>query len=280
MSVVLKGEAVNRQWDERGFVVVPRLLDAARVAALRALCDRVWQQWLVSAPDQPRAANATNMAFLTEPCYFVEHRSQLTSLLSFIAADQILDLLTQLGIDEPLFHNTQFFFEPRDETRAGDWHRDQQFGAPDEATEQRRMQQHTGIHLHVALVPDDHLEIVPGTHARWDTPEELSIRKGLHGQRPDSPHMPGAVRISLDAGDAVFFSAWSIHRGRYVAGQTRRTFDAIYGAPSEFPAWYTPPPTCFLEPHALDDLAPRARAFFQRFIDTYRERWLAGQYDH
>jgi len=275
----MDGRSLKSLWDERGYVVVSRLFAAARVVELRAICDRVFIEWLVAQPAPSHAANQTNMAYLTEPQYFAQHPSQLTTLLRFIADDHVLDTLAALGVDAPLFHNTQLFFEPRDDTRAGDWHRDQQFGAPDAETEQLRMHQHVGIHAHIALVPDDHLEIVPGTHARWDTAEELAIRKGLNGCRPDADEMPGACRVTLDAGDAVFFSAWSIHRGRYVAGRPRRTFDAIYGAPSRFPTWYTPPPTCFLEPGVLNELKPRARAFFARFVDTYRERWLSGQYD-
>jgi hypothetical protein len=88
--------------------------------------------------------------------------------------------------------------------------------------------------------------------------------------------MPGARRISLDAGDAVFFSPWGIHRGRYISGITRRTFDIIYSTP---PDWFTPPPTCFLRPDALDGLAPHARDFFARFVDTYRERWQRGEHE-
>ncbi|MGH9944420.1 MAG: phytanoyl-CoA dioxygenase family protein [Pyrinomonadaceae bacterium] len=270
---------MKAHWDEQGFVLLPRMFDAGRVAKLRAICDRVFAAWLDESPDPRAAANNTNMAFLTQPRYFKNHSDQLTALLGFVADEGVLDRLASLGLDKPLFHNTQYFFEPRDSSRAGDWHRDQQFGAPDLETEQARMRQHVGVHMHVAIVADDHLEIVPGTHRRWDTEEELSIRKGWNGRRPDSPEMPNATRIALEPGDAVFFSAWSIHRGRYVTGRTRRTFDAIYGARSRHPAWSTPPPTCFLEPGLLDDLKPRTRQFFERFVGTYREKWLAGEYD-
>lgn len=59
-----------------------------------------------------------------------------------------------------------------------DWHRDSQFGQPDPELECRRILTTTSVHVRVALEDDDRLEIVPGSHRRWDTPEELQIRKG------------------------------------------------------------------------------------------------------
>ena len=41
---------------------------------------------------------------------------------------------------------------------------------------------------------DDRLEIVPGSHARWDTPDELRIRRGADRTTPD---MPNAARVGV-----------------------------------------------------------------------------------
>ncbi|MCI0560747.1 MAG: phytanoyl-CoA dioxygenase family protein [Nitrososphaera sp.] len=269
-------ETIKSQWNENGYVVVPCLLKTARVEELREVCDAILEQWISESPDPEKAANATNMAFLTEPHYFTGHPERLKTLLNAIADEKIFAILDHIFDGEPLFHNTQYFFNPASQTRGGDWHRDQQFGAPDEETEKARMHKTVGIHTHVALLPDANLEYVPGSHNRWDIPEELEIRKGLHGRKKNSPDMPNAKRIYLDAGDAVFFSAWGIHRGSYVADVPRRTFDAIYGTS---PDWYTPPPTCFLQADVLDGLAPQAQAFFRRFVETYKNRWLKGEYE-
>ena len=275
----MKSGELVRGWNERGYVVVPGLFGPALVGRLRRICDRVLAQWVAESPKPSEAANSTNMAYLTEPRYFPARRGELTALLEAVADERVLDTLRLLLGAEPLFHNTQYFFDPADETRDGDWHRDQQFGAPDDETEKSRMREHAGVHLHVAFLPDDNLEYVPGSHARWDTAAELAIRRGASGAKRNSPEMSGAERIALGSGDGVFFSAWGIHRGRYVAGRPRRTFDAIYGTASPHPAWFTPPPTCFLSEGALDGLSEGARAFYERFADHYRRRWLSGEYD-
>jgi hypothetical protein len=273
----MNNHSFNEQWRRDGYLVVRQLFDAAAVAELRAICDDVLCRWLNEAADAERAANSTNMAYLTEPRYFTEKPPCLSALLEAIAHRRILATLDELSDRELLFHNTQYFFNPASRSRAGDWHRDQQFGAPDEATEKSRMRRTIGLHLHLAFLPDDNLEIVPGSHARWDTREEWAIRHGIDGRKKNEAALPGAERILLEAGDGCFFSAWAIHRGSYLADRPRRTFDIIYGTPAD---WHTPPPTCFLAPSVLDNLSPPARHFFERFIAAYKDKWRTGQFDY
>jgi ectoine hydroxylase-related dioxygenase (phytanoyl-CoA dioxygenase family) len=268
-------KTIRRRWNKDGYIVVPQLLDTALVEKLRPICDNILEQWLEQSPDPKEAANYTNMAYLTEARYFKNHPERRATLLEAIAHDKTLSLFKELFNIEPLFHGTQYFFEPASDTRAGNWHRDQQFISPSIEAEKEAMSD-IGVHVHIALVPDNNLEIVPGTHARWDTPEELEIRKGLNGRKPND-NIPGATRVSLEAGDACFFSAWSIHRGHYIAGKVRRTFDVIYGAMPD--SRHTPPPMGFLEPGVLDGLRPQAQAFFSRFIRSYRDKWLRGEYE-
>jgi ectoine hydroxylase-related dioxygenase (phytanoyl-CoA dioxygenase family) len=272
----MRARTIKATWYENGFVVIPQLFDTPRVRELRTICDDVLAQWIEDSPAALDVANSTNVAFLTEPRYFTKHPARLRLLLETITDEKIFAVLAEILEGEPLFHNTQYFFNPATDTRAGDWHRDQQFDAPDEETERARMFTHAGIHVHIAFVPDDNLEFVPGTHARWDAPEERRIRKALEGRGKNSDAMPGARRLALDAGDAAFFSGWGIHRGRYDARTLRRTFDIIYG--SDNPCdWYTPPPTCFLQPGLLEHLDERSRRFFQRFVEAYRDRWARGE---
>jgi len=273
---VMNKEQVKHRWDRNGYFVVPRLFDLSSVKELRKICNRVLGQWLNESRDPRASSDLINMAYLTEPRYFEDHPAQLTTLLEAVADEKILSLLEAVFDAELLFHNTQYFFDPRGQSRAGAWHRDQQFVAEDDATEELIRRTTVGVHVHVAFLPDDNLEIVPGSHTRRDTPEELRIRRGLNGRETSADDMPGAVRISLGAGDACFFSAWSIHRGRYLAEHPRRTFDIIYGTSNQ---WAVPPPTCFLRPDVLRGVSEPARRFFRRFIDAYKPAWEKGEYD-
>jgi ectoine hydroxylase-related dioxygenase (phytanoyl-CoA dioxygenase family) len=132
--------------------------------------------------------------------------------------------------------NTDYYHEQTKSDWDGDWHRDSQFGQPDPAIERTRILTTTAVHVRVALEDDDRLEIVPGSHERWDTPEELHVRKG---SKRAASAMTGATRIALGAGDACIFHAWSIHRGTYRRSPLRRTLDSLYafGRPPIRPAW-------------------------------------------
>ena len=120
------------------------------------------------------------------------------------------------------------------------------------------------------MIPDDNLEIVPGSHTRCDTREELEIRKELNGKNNTS-EMPGSTKIVLNPGDTLFFDGFTIHRGNYFVDKPRRTMAMLYSSPVDY---HTPPPTCFLDPGILDNLSPEVKQFFQDFINTYKSRWL------
>ena len=259
-------DEITKHWNESGLVVIPGFLDPLEIAELRLICDHVLQQAIAEAPDR---ANASNIAYLTEPRYFHSHEAALLRLLEFVADQRIVSLLTRLSGEFPLFHNTQYFYNPASMSWDGDWHRDTQFLAPKPALEQERMKQHTGIHFRVAFVADSQLEYVPASERRWDLAGELEIRKGTEPRRSD---MPGSKKIELRVGDACLFHAWGIHRGTYRADIPRRTLDIIYGWGGTCD-YCPPPPMCFTNRDLLARLSPSARNFFDYFIKTYSGYW-------
>jgi phytanoyl-CoA dioxygenase PhyH len=262
-------EEITKHWNESGLVVIPGFLDPWEIPELRRICDHVLQQAIAEAPDR---ANASNIAYLTERRYFHSREADLLRLLEFIADQRIVALLTHLAGELPLFHNTQYFYNPVTTSWDGDWHRDTQFLAPEVALEQERMNQHTGVHFRVAFVADSQLEYVPGSERRWDLPDELEIRKA---SQPNRSPMPGRRKIALGAGDACLFHAWGIHRGTYRTNVPRRTLDIIYGW-SGACNYCPPPPMCFTDQDLLARLSPSARSFFEYFIKSYRSYWKGG----
>ena len=70
------------------------------------------------------------------------------------------------------------------------------------------------MQIQCALLPSRHFEYVRGSHNRWDTLEELLVRKGGRARENRfSDDMPGAERDLLMPGDALVFCPWVIHRG-------------------------------------------------------------------
>jgi ectoine hydroxylase-related dioxygenase (phytanoyl-CoA dioxygenase family) len=265
MRTEMQLEAITVNWIRSGVVILPDFLQKPEIAELRRICDRVLNEVLANTPDR---ANASNIAYLTERRYFGAAEADLLRLLEFIADQRIVSLLTHLSGEVPLFHNTQYFYNPST-SWDGDWHRDTQFLAPETALEQERMKQHTGVHFRVALLADSQLEYVPGSEQRWDVARELEIRKGSEPSRSD---MPGRRKIELRAGDACLFHAWGIHRGTYRADVPRRTLDIIYGWGGVC-SYCPPPPMCFTDASLLARLSPRAREFFDNFVNAYAKYW-------
>lgn len=254
-----------------GYARFPGFLGPSRIAALRAACDAALVGWMTAEGRGPRAPDVTNMAYLTDLRLWPDSRDGLLEIAEFAASPAVLAPVERAAGSPVLFHNTQYFMEPHNRSWDGDWHRDTQFLSPTDDIEWARIRGAASVHFRVALVDDPWLEIVPGSHARWDSPQEYAVRRatgkgGRHGA------MPGGIALPLKAGDALLFHAWSIHRGRYVATRPRRTLDILYaiGGPTD---WSPATPSCFREPTVMEGLSPGARAFYERFVAAYAPLW-------
>ena len=84
------------------------------------------------------------------------------------------------------------------------------------------------------------MELVPGTHQRWDTTLEREVRFG-HNGRHNYEALPNAQLISLQVGDVLIFSAEMIHRGNYALNPTRKALDLCLGKPHPFMTQYLDP---------------------------------------
>ena len=112
-----------------------------------------------------------------------------------------------------------------------------QFLIPDEAGERHFIEgsaatgvvHRHGAQLQLALVPNDDVELVAGSHVRWDSAEEYLVRCA-DDRAHSKDAMPGAVRVALQAGDALVFNQWGFHRGRYHAEIPRRTLHCNYSS--------------------------------------------------
>src|SRR6478736_2477047 len=208
-----------------GFVVLPRFLDLAERARLRRTCDGVLEcarrSNLETAHSTPRISLLAGVSDAREEhyCPIIEFASgQRVCLILRVVTSETRALLE--------LKELHYYHEQTKRDWDGDWHRDCQFGHSDPERERVRFETMMAVHVRVAFEDDDRLEIVPGSHVRWDTREELGIRRGSDRA---TASMPGATRVQLSAGDGCLFHAWSIHRATYRCAPIRRTLDALYG---------------------------------------------------
>jgi Phytanoyl-CoA dioxygenase (PhyH) len=256
-------------WRTRGYVVLPRFMGWRDRQRLRAACDRAERSWRNGLPPQRRDGPLSNMSYLTDPRWYDDGRVP-AEILQFVAEPSVLDLVQAIAGDQPLFHNTQYFIEQAASDWDGEWHRDSQFLAADAAAEKRDITAATGVHFRIALKDDPWLRIVPGSHRRWDTPQEWAIRRERGRGDP-----LGAVSVPLKAGDALLFHAWSIHQGLYRREPARRTLDVIYMTRGTGERALTPK-ACMPSPVRMASLPRETRVFYERFARTYRRAWSAS----
>ncbi len=274
---------LEAQWRSQGFVVLRGVLAAARAARLRGICDDVLEQWRKRDPQTGRpggASDATVMRHLNHPAYFAGGAPGREELLRLVVEPRLLDLARTILGEEPMFRCTSYFFNPIGQNLDGEWHRDSQYMTPDEASERAMLLEGgdsgSGVQLQVALVPSDDVEIVPGSHLRYDTPEEYAIRRADGGKSNRSNTMPGALRLALSAGDAAAFNSLGLHRGRYYADRLRRTVMITYTKRSMPVRDYFSNQPWFLNPAYRARIPAEAESFFARFIATDGEFWRQG----
>ena len=88
----------------------------------------------------------------------------------------------------------------------------------------RVIQETQVLHLRVPLFDEPGMEIIPGTHKRWDNEEEYNVRQEENG-KVSNDSISGGIQIALAAGDLLVFSADMIHRGLY--GLDRLALDIL-----------------------------------------------------
>ena len=271
---------LSEQWEREGYVVIRGLFDPDRTAQLRTVCEGVLKQWYACNPETGKPGGgpeATVMRQLNHPGYFAGDADGLRLLLAGVADRGVREVGRAILQGEPMLRCTSLFFNPQANGKDGNWHRDTQFRAADDAEEKKAIAARGGfgssVQLQVALAPSDDVEYIPGSHNRWDGPEEYHIRKAEGGTYNRSNAMPGAVRIALEPGDAVGFNPAGLHRGRYHTDRLRRTLMLTYTRADAPCSDYFSHQPWMLSPGYLDGLSPDERAFFEVFIAQYRSDW-------
>jgi hypothetical protein len=277
------------EWRRDGFLVLRDVVPPEQVARLRAICDEVYAQWKeVSRPESEPGAFAYGprawvLLHLNHPRYHrgAGGRGDLTALLDAAASATARAALQAIYGHAPLFMQMNYYVDPAGAGWPGVWHRDCQFfaGGDEErvkAAVAAEAHPPRDVHMHIPLAPTQATEVVPGSHDRYDTPEELDVR--MNDSTAD--RMPGRLPLQLNPGDLAFFHVNSIHRGMYLHGVLRRTIAVTYSSvdfqrpPTRdwlisargYAASYQP---WFLDAGYLDGTAPETQAFFQRYLDAY-----------
>jgi len=212
---------VSENFVKNGYVLAKGLFSSEELAEVTRVVQIFHDKWLNDnqAFYQERAINS---AYLTAPKYLSDPQRMV--LFKLLSSTKILNILQQAIAHSPAFMNTQLFFNPYNAQQANYWHRDPQYHM-DLSQQQAALQGPEVVHIRIPLTDEPGIELVPGSHTRWDSQEELDIRM-QQNQQASSQALSTGLEIPLQKGDVLLFSANMIHRGLY--GLDRFALDLLY----------------------------------------------------
>lgn len=211
-------------YEKNGYLVLRGFFSKTELYELRQVVSHFHHEWKQQNA-QFYAGSAINSAYLTAEKYL--KASERESLFRFIASGKLMTIVTSIMGERPAFMNTQLFFDPVNKAQRNYWHRDSQYHLSIEQ-QQQALSGPKVVHFRVPLFDEPGLELIPGSHQRWDSDEELDVRLEQNGRKNDDGLSSG-VAVPLNVGDLLIFSATMIHRGIY--GKDRLSLDILFCDP-------------------------------------------------
>lgn len=223
---------IQNEYQENGYFILRDFFSPKEVLRLNELVDGVHAQWLEANREAFEQHGLINMHSLTQADYFADEPENRKLLFKAIAPAKLVELIDEVFEREIHFHNTQLFFNPHNPEQSPYWHRDLQFSPIPEAEQKAAQAEMLSLHVRIPLVKEVGLELIPGSHQRWDTELERQVRLELDGHK-NSEDLPESLLLDLEPGDLVVFNAQMIHRGKYSDNDTRKALDLCVGSPHE-----------------------------------------------
>ena len=211
---------LKNNYENEGYFVIRNYFNGSEISSLRKVILKFHELW---KQDNAKfyQEEAFNSSLITGSEYL--GYDDRVKLFNFISSKKIMLLVDTVITDKPAFMNTQLFFNPVNSQQNDFWHRDCQYDH--DVEDQKKVIHETQVlHLRVPLFDELGIDLVPGTHKRWDSDEEFEVRLEKN-KRLSSESLSTGKAIKLAPGDLLVFSADMIHRGLY--GLDRLALDIL-----------------------------------------------------
>lgn len=212
------------QYRKNGYFVVRGLFEKNELNKLRRLLIEFHESWK-QKNNTLYHEKAVNSANITGTEHLKSCKRDM--IFEFIGSNKLMAMVNSVIAERPCFMNTQLFFDPVNREQKNYWHRDSQYHMTVEE-QKHALSGPEVVHFRIPLAKEPGIELIPGTHKRWDTHEELDVRLE-HNGRKNYENISTGLRIQLEAGDLLVFSANIIHRGLY--GMNRLSMDILFCDP-------------------------------------------------
>ncbi|TFK86138.1 hypothetical protein K466DRAFT_587487 [Polyporus arcularius HHB13444] len=225
-------------YEQQGYVVVPNLVTEEHLAELEPACARtiaktragewtlrrtVGRQFPPYGDDDP---DSWGVQHLMHPDLGE------SAFARWYTSDALVDVVKELlGCEEEQLQMELFnlLINPSAHSFALRWHRDD---VRETASEDQELEAlgvwHHGVQWNTALRKDSCLYVVPGSHKFPRTPEQRAQSCTLDPPK-DPMDMPGAVQVTLQPGETVFYNNNILHCATYDNREERITLHACMG---------------------------------------------------
>jgi len=202
----INSDKLNCEYVQQGYFVIRNYFNDAEISSLKKVVLKFHQSWKQDNSTFYQE-EAFNSSLITGSKYLAP--DDRLKLFNFISSTKVMSIVDSIILTDPAFMNTQLFFNPVNIEQKDFWHRDCQYDH-DIEVQQKVIQETQVLHLRVPLFDELGMELVPGTHKRWDNEEEFNVRQEEKG-RVSSENLSTGKKIKLAAGDLLVFSADMIH---------------------------------------------------------------------
>lgn len=245
----------NRRYQEQGYFVIRDYFTQTEISALREVVLTFHESWKQDNLEFYQQ-EAFNSSLITGSEYL--NFDDRVKLFNFISSSKMMAAVESVIPVNPAFMNTQLFFDPFNRQQQNFWHRDCQYDH-DVDMQKKVIHETQVVHLRIPVFDELGIELIPGTHKRWDNEEEFDVRQEQN-KKVSSDSLSNGLKIQLAAGDLLVFSADMIHRGLY--GLDRLALDVlVFDSSANF--------VDYVDDDCLPDAAMIAKIFDPRlFVNT------------
>ncbi len=213
----------KRSWERDGYFIVKDAVDPAMVPELREAARRVKQKIrdgeLDIYTDWKGDGDPFHFAGLLSP------RCGEPIFAEYMGSRPLLDyVFAQIGTDLRL-GNCTIFTNPHGEPFICPWHRDDglRYNQEEEPELEYLRQPRKSCRWELALVDDYSLHLVPGSHRRYRTDQELRVtQQGLDEE------LESDLKVHFKAGETIFFTGDCLHRAVHEPDRERLTISASF----------------------------------------------------
>ena len=205
--------------------------------------------WRALDPFINRQPNANHYAYidnLLETPLLAADEPLRETLRGFVYHPDVVEFIQKIIGDDAYLHDCSLRISPTHMKRLGTWHRDSQSLTATCEEEDAMILRYANnppyVVLELAITSSTETEFCLTSHARIDNEDEHDVRLANHGKNADVIRPYEAVKASLNAGDAVLYHPFILHRTRRFAECNQRVILCTWTTKSRMDAFGMPFP--------------------------------------